>query len=197
MRHGLRRKKRKGESLPTHWPLDVASGPPSDPSSHVVGWVGTDANDHPVGFTGLRLHPPPILTGAPVPAKVDYVVISDQRMMSAFWDSGIVETGQAVLVGQFNPYKFAQLLTKIAYSFAVAKYGYQSFTSLVHPILKGTAETWADLVGGDFELPPATHHLVSLKGYVVVGRSARYVVVMIRLWAFLGSPVYRVVVGTI
>ena len=107
-----------------------------------------------------------------------------------------MKEGQAIQIGQINPYQFAQLLAKIAYGFAIGQWGYGSFKPIIHPLLKGDAATWTDLVGGDYDIPDPEPETFSLETYLVLGQSARYLCVRIRLWSFVGTPVYRVVVGT-
>lgn len=131
-----------------------------------------------------------------MPAKVDDFVVFDGKFMPDLMKAGAIKDQQAIRVGTINPYRYAQMLTKIAYAYAVAENGYGSFKPLVRPILKGEAETWADLVGGDYEVPEAEPHLFSLQCYAVLGAKGRFLCVKMRLWSFVGSPVYRVVVGT-
>ena len=104
-----------------------------------------------------------------------------------------------------NPHtvEFAQLLAKIAHGFAVGELGYGAFKPLLSNLITRRFRRdeqfpeCIDLVGGEPALFAADNELHVL-GYDLVEISGRcHMVVSIRLFANLGSPIYRVVVGEI
>ncbi|MCJ2053696.1 HNH endonuclease [Methylobacterium sp. J-070] len=91
---------------------------------------------------------------------------------------------------------FCRMLSKIAYSFAVAEFGYGAFKPLVLPIILGKSNNYGHLVGGDPQAPLASEHLHDVSWEYQIVRLQVYIVVNIRLFSKAGAPQYHVVVGT-
>ena len=102
------------------------------------------------------------------------------------------------IMNKFAIDPFIRMLAKIAHAHAVSMSmtGYASFTPLLLDVIFSRTNTPSHWVGGDLEIPPAidvVHQLTLDDDYRANGK--RYVVATIRLFAFLGAPVFRVVVG--
>jgi len=101
-------------------------------------------------------------------------------------------------LGRVSPREFARMLAKIAHSYAVAKFGESSFQPLLLDIILGKSNFAPYLVGGDKsgvpldDQPTALHHVY---GQACDVNGAPYLLVAIRLFAFMGMPRYLVVVG--
>ncbi len=85
-------------------------------------------------------------------------------------------------------YRFGQMLCKIAHSFAVAECGLYSFTPLLLDLIKTPPQTPFEFVGGYRSLTSATLHLHTLDKFIIEKDNIKHIVVMIRLFAYLGGP---------
>jgi hypothetical protein len=153
------------------------------------------AKDFPLTYLALRLHPPGILQGLPVSNEVRGELWFRTDMEEAKKQNLTSDT-ESIVFAQINPLKFARMLAKIAYSYAVAKVGYGKFRPLVLKLILGKTDTLSHWVGGDWDIPPADQwsvHTLEIYQQEAVGRT--FLVVSIRLFPFFGTPVYRVVVG--
>jgi hypothetical protein len=103
-----------------------------------------------------------------------------------------------VEIGQFNPYLYAQFLAKMAYSYAVAKLGDGTFWPLILDLVLGKTMWFRHWVGGEPQAPPADENEIhQISHHIRTVGDHKYIVVRIRLFSFLGTPVYDVVVGEI
>lgn len=98
-----------------------------------------------------------------------------------------------------QPYQFARLLAKIAFSYSVAEYGLGAFTPLVVDIIRGHSDDYFYSVGGQFEIQaaiPGGNHVTDIK---ILFRSARQalLIVDVRLFSQIRTPAYHIVVGEI
>jgi hypothetical protein len=86
----------------------------------------------------------------------------------------------------------------MAYAYATAVRGYGSFQPLVLDLMFGRTNYFRHFVGGEPVAPPAVedevHRLVARRGPSV---TCSYVVVKIRLFSFLETPIFEVVVGEV
>jgi len=98
-----------------------------------------------------------------------------------------------------QPYRFARMLAKIAYSRAVAEYGLDGFTPLALDAILGRSDDYFLTVGGSLESQPAVpggDHILDLS---LLFRSSRlaHLIIDVRLFSQIVSPAYRIVVGEI
>ncbi|PIT01174.1 hypothetical protein TSA1_10715 [Bradyrhizobium nitroreducens] len=108
--------------------------------------------------------------------------------------------GIALKLGRVAPREYARMLAKIAHSYAVAKFGEASFIPCLSDIILGKCDYAPYYVGGDksgallVDQPTTLHHVYpqacDLNG-------VPYLLVAIRLFAFMGMPRYLIVVGRI
>jgi hypothetical protein len=98
-----------------------------------------------------------------------------------------------------QPFEFARLLAKIAFSYTVAEYGLGGFTPLVHDLILGRSEDYFQTVGGTMEAQPAIpggDHVINIKVLFRSPTQAR-LIVDVRLFSQIRTPAYHVVVGEI
>lgn len=163
-------------------------------------------SDFPFGIVLARLQPPRILLGLP---PVQNFPGAD------FWRANIPDELQATAtrfggkgfrLGSFHAGYFTRMLAKIGHAFAVADQGLDKFTPLLSDMIVGNYDTPNYLVGGNGHTEtPATsmvHQLHLEVGWVdgvdyssIGPTDIQFLIVHIRLFAFLGSPQYHVVVG--
>lgn len=107
--------------------------------------------------------------------------------------------GQRLKLGTVNMLTFARMLAKIGHSYAIAHLGLGAFRPLLPDIILGKSTKAPWVVGGDASAtPPETErvlHHVYLQNCLTDG--IEYVLVAIRLFAFVGMPRYHVVVGPV
>jgi hypothetical protein len=93
---------------------------------------------------------------------------------------------------------FARMLAKIAHSYAVAALGSDIFAPLLPEIILNRFPHIPYLVGGELKTYPASVGVChELRIETVNIENRRFVITMIRLFSYLGAPVYTVVVGKI
>ncbi len=106
--------------------------------------------------------------------------------------------GESLLVEtKLNSLVFARLLAKTAHCCAVAEYGIEGFDPFLNDIILGKDyRRMFYYIGGRLNLQPAdpTYYTMEL-GLIKTPPLEEYVHVSIRIFADLGSPTYRVVVG--
>lgn len=159
-----------------------------------VGGLDIPASAAPMFYISLLLDRPGILQnlalGTPLPWNWFYAYKLGDSGESA------IKPGEGVEVGQINPYLYAQFLAKMAFAYAVAVRGFGSFQPLVLDLILGRTSYFRHWVGG-VPLAPAANeneiHHISCSTQLAGGRT--FVVVRIRLFSFLATPIYDVVVG--
>jgi hypothetical protein len=90
---------------------------------------------------------------------------------------------------------FCALLAKIGHAFAVAELGLDAFHPVLTPFIRAESVRILKWIGGESE-PSETStafHEIGLSAEIIEGLT--YVVVRLRLFSFLGTPWYKVVVG--
>ncbi len=107
------------------------------------------------------------------------------------------KSDQAISIGRVYPADFARMLAKIAHTYAIAEYGMDSFEPMLREMILGRDDRLPFLVGGDETLPtpesePYLHNIYR-QDCAISG--VHYIMVAIRLFAFIGMPRYLVVVG--
>ena len=151
------------------------------------------AQEFPLIIPGLKLPPPAVLTGQ-----------SSDGIAAEFWckfptdeinKAGASET-QAIRVARFNNLIFARTLAKIAHSFAVAEFGFHSFSPFLRDLILGKSDIAFRFIGGDREVsdpdPRGLHRIFARREII---RGTEYVIVYLTLFSRFGAPEYRIVVG--
>jgi len=91
---------------------------------------------------------------------------------------------------------YCRMLAKIAHSYAVAELGYKSFEPVLARFIRGQPlENAWHWIGSDTALPPAEQHLHDIQWCVPTIGETIYVMVSLRLFSFVGSPRYHIIVG--
>jgi hypothetical protein len=102
-------------------------------------------------------------------------------------------------LGTIRMLDFARMLAKIAHSYAVAKYGSGAFDPLLLDFISGRTENASYLIGGDdsamVQSQPSLMHDVYPIHCRTEPKHEEYLLVAIRLFAFLEMPRYLVAVG--
>ncbi|MDB5459307.1 MAG: hypothetical protein JWO72_1048 [Caulobacteraceae bacterium] len=156
--------------------------------------VQMESSDYPLMYVGLLLDKPGLLMGLPVgtPLMWNWFHTYKKDEVQPFLEN----PGDGVRIGSINPGSFARMLAKMAYSYAVAVRGMGSFRPLILDLIFGKTDGFRSWVGGDPVVPEANEdeiHSVRCRNWTAAGKE--YVVVSIRLFGFLGTPIYHVVVG--
>ena len=127
-----------------------------------------------------------------MPGDVKVRIISNvpQTVMSQYKKVG--ESGIAM-----DPGSYAQMLAKIALGFAIAHYGPDGFTPLVHEFIRGDKEEYGHWVGpadtSDVSFTGDSFHSLSTR--TVTSPNGPFLIIYIQLFAEFNCPIHYVVVG--
>src|SRR5262249_17894893 len=148
------------------------------------------AQEFPLIIPGLKLTPHTVLTGK-----------SSNEISAEFWckfpteeinKAGASET-QAIRVARFNNLIFARTLAKIAHSFAVAEFGFHSFSPFLRDLILGKSDIAFRFIGGGREVShPHPKGLPRIFSRRVNIRGSGYVVLFFTLLSRFGVPEYRI-----
>ncbi|MFZ1106090.1 MAG: hypothetical protein WAN86_25040 [Hyphomicrobiaceae bacterium] len=155
-------------------------------------------NEHPTLFAMPLLPPPGILSSGEQPSsnlwrpKYKAIINRDEvRKLLAGYNEDVV-----VSVGRQNAHVWCRVLAKIAHSYTVAECGINSFRPyLLDIILERPVVSAFYWIGGDMENHVREPHIHTAALYATNIRGMTMFTVRLRLFAFLGAPVYWVVVG--
>jgi hypothetical protein len=91
---------------------------------------------------------------------------------------------------------YCRMLCKIAHSYATAELGHGSFRPVLRRFIRGRIlkQAW-HWIGSDTAIPAAAAHLHDIQWSVPTISGATYVMVSLRLFSFMGSPRYHIIVG--
>jgi hypothetical protein len=161
-----------------------------------LGESSLSPSEFPLFYMAFKFPPPAVLIGRNLDADVNYdiwVKLNEDDMKK---HAGGDQHGFRLAPGE--PVAFSRLLAKIAHSYAVAELGEHAFQPRLKKIIRKEPRSLTKIlnwVGGDLEIPYAQPVLHSLQLERRQIGPIHYVVVNIRLFCFMGSPQYRVVVG--
>ncbi|MBB3303095.1 hypothetical protein FHT72_006520 [Rhizobium sp. BK077] len=166
----------------------------SGEQARYLGESEVDVKSFPVSYASLYLDKPGILLGLPLGTPLPWNV----RHHGSFTETSdpFRDGANAARIGSINPYLTAQYLARIAFAYAVAEEGAGSFMPLVLDLITARTSYFRHWVGGDLAIPaadPASLHLISRRW--VKSKGIAYLVVTLRLFCFLGTPINHVVVG--
>jgi hypothetical protein len=152
-------------------------------------------NDFPFVCVGFRFRIPGIILGTPPTNRFE-----GERVVR--YPTGSIEKtlrdGEAIRIAQISELDFAKMLAKIAHSYAIAKYGQDSFAPLLNDLILSRTDIAPYFVGGDImEAPPDQAHLLHdvFRNDCRRDNGPPFLGVSIRLFACFGMPRYHVIVG--
>jgi len=155
--------------------------------------VEIEPEDFPLSYMALQLEPPGILIDRDPSTNFDWTVWVKHE--DAILTKMGTTDGDAFSLGVFDPFAFAQLLAKTAHGYARAELGFNFEGSLKPLICNEGSFRLHHWIGGDFNPPPSEACMHKIRWRIEDVHGVPYVVVELRLFAFLGSPIYRVVLG--
>jgi hypothetical protein len=91
---------------------------------------------------------------------------------------------------------YCRMLSKIAHAYATAELGYGSFRPVLCEFIRGgiLERAW-HWIGSDTATPPAEEHLHDIQWSTPTINGTNYVMISLRLFSFMGSPRYHIIVG--
>jgi hypothetical protein len=156
--------------------------------------------DFPLFFMTYKLPPPAVLVGRELTVDVNFEVVTsfNEEEFRRF----APRDKDGFRLAPLNPDAFCRMLAKIAHSYAVAELGSGAFRPVLRKMIRGLEPPYGqpsitallNWVGGDLEAP-AESHLHDIQCMLETVGDVSYVVVRLRLFSFMGSPQYRIVVG--
>ena len=99
--------------------------------------------------------------------------------------------GDGFRIAPMNPDAYSRMLAKIAHSYAIAELGEAAFNPVLRNFIRGQPMQALQWIGGDTESP----HLHSIQWSAQTANGHHYLIVSLRLFSFMGSPQYHIVVG--
>ena len=189
----LKQRKRTGRKKRTPADIIPVKAAINDDGS-VFETISVRIADFPMVGLGIRWPLPGILRGE-APSEL---LVGEQVTREREGDiKKFARPGRGMHIGKLTPHDLALMLAKIAHAYAVAKVGEAAFKPFLPDLIRGKYNKYAYLIGGDAlspleEQPTVVHHVHP--GEVTVN-GVTYLVVSIRLFAFMGLPRYLVVVG--
>lgn len=147
----------------------------------------------------------PIMLALPVFEPADamrqYPIVTPGPQFQGVWRFAPPDTeafvvrhgGTSVIIGEFEPLRFARMLAKIAHGFAVGELGLDGFTPNTLGLIRGETDNYAQFVGGGIgdSFDNAGLHNINRYTHNDTGDIA----ITIRLFASLSAPIYHVLVG--
>jgi hypothetical protein len=103
--------------------------------------------------------------------------------------------GDGFRIAPMNPDAYSRMLAKIAHSYAIAELGEAAFNPVLRNFIRGQPMQALQWIGDDTESPPPVPHLHSIQWSAQTANGHHYLIVSLRLFSFMGSPQYHIVVG--
>jgi hypothetical protein len=150
--------------------------------------------EFPFVFMAYKFPPPGLVIGRDPDAGIKYEVMA--RISKEEFQKFAPGDKDGFKIAQINVDAYCRMLAKIAHSYAVAELGWNSFRPVLAEFICGKVlERGWHWIGGDTELPPPEQHLHDIKWGALTVNGTNYVMVSLRLFSFIGSPRYDIVVG--
>ncbi|CCB67452.1 hypothetical protein [Hyphomicrobium sp. MC1] len=154
-----------------------------------------EADEYPTVYYAYSFPPPGLLVGRGRQDELTFEAwcLIDRERMKKFAPGD----KQGMRIGPSSTRPFCQMLAKIAHSYAVAELGYDSFEHSLTPFIRGFQfDGEPQWIGGcpAGETAPNTR-LHEIGWEVVAIGGTFYATVVVRLFCFLGTPSYQIVVG--
>jgi hypothetical protein len=106
--------------------------------------------------------------------------------------------GTGFAIGPTKVQAFAQLIAKVAHSYAYAVGGFTCFQPLLVDLILGRQKGVTYVTGTDLDIPPAnTHNRYELTLRTYRNEYGQYLIANVRLLGLLGTPLYYAVVGKV
>jgi hypothetical protein len=158
--------------------------------------VPTPRDKAPFAAFGIFFPPPTVLTGEFLDWDSYLSILRPWIRASKGW--GDAKPGEAIIGGEGNIEHFCRMLAKMAHCIAVVRMGPDAFQPLLPSLILGKTKESQSLVGGTV---PRRGSEKFTRAFSIGRRLAfddtHYWIVDIRLFAYLGAPQYRVVVGRV
>lgn len=149
----------------------------------------------PLIYSALKLPVPGILIGRDPNAQVDYEIWAGYNV-DEFKALGLKDK-EGIRIAPVAEVEFTRLLAKIAHAYAVAELGFDAFEHALSLYIRNRPMKALEWIGGDIEIPPPRAGLHDIRWRIQRAGDSHYVVVDLRLFSFVGSPQYHVVVGAL
>lgn len=166
--------------------------------SHIdYGQLGTTKvapMEFPFSFIALAFPPPGALIGRAPNASIQYRV--DCKISEEEFRRFAPNSGDGFRIAPMDLEKYCRMLCKVAHAYAVAELGQDAFHPALTDFIRGSPlhNCW-HWIGGEWDNPPPSPSFHEIAWEIIAHDSRWFVAVDIRLFAFIGSPQYRIVVG--
>jgi hypothetical protein len=150
--------------------------------------------EFPLVFLALKFSFPGLLIGRDPNAGMNIEVIG--RISEEEFRKFAPGDKDGFRIAPMNIDAYCRMLAKIAHSYAVAELGSGSFRPVLHEFIRGKPleQAW-HWIGSDTAVPPAEQRLHDIQWSAPTVNGINYVMVSLRLFSFIGSPRYHIIVG--
>jgi hypothetical protein len=150
--------------------------------------------EFPLVFLALKFSFPGLIIGRDPNAGIDNEVIG--RISNEEVRKFAPGDKDGFRIAPMNVDAYCRMLAKIAHSYAVAELGPNSFRPVLREFIRGKIleQAW-HWIGSDTAVPPAEQHLHDIQWSAPTVNGINYVMVSLRLFSFIGSPRYHLIVG--
>lgn len=157
----------------------------------ITGERQVPLNEFPTSLVAMQFPEPGLIAGRPHTFNIE----------GSIWrtigepEKHALSPGEGLQLGRFHPGEFCRMLAKIAHSYASAVYR-ELFKPSLRKIIKGNLNSATFWIGGVAPLAPPDNGILHKVGHQIVAKDGKsYVVVSLRLFAFMGTPEYLIVAG--
>lgn len=151
------------------------------------------SNEYPLSYVAYKFPPPAILVDRDPEADVNYEIFG--KISKDEFRKHTPNNKDGFWVAPSNPNAFLRLLAKIAHAYATAELGQGIMRPILTDFIRGHSLRALEWIGADQIGPISSDVLHEIGWEIVTVKNVNYVVVDLRLFSFLGTPKYQIVVG--
>ena len=179
------------KKIPKDWTLRNAKLNPITGQPEVTSQRQVSIDEYPTQLVMMRYPEPGVLAGRPHTHKIEGALWYTSANMENF----SFPPGAGFQIGRFHPGEFSRMLAKIAHAYASATYR-ERFKPALRKIIKGNSEFFTYWIGSEEHIAKPEDDLIHKIGHHVAIKDGKtYVIVMLRLFAFMGTPEFKIVAG--
>jgi len=158
-----------------------------------VAELKVDPMDFPFVFMSYKFLPPGVLVGRDIESEGSTEVVA--QINQEEFKKYAPNDKDGFRIAPMNLEAYCRMLAKIAHAYAVAELGYESFRPALRRFIRGKPFKPWHWIGSEHPTPPSTASLHDIRWLIEAADHKNYVVVELRLFSFMNSPRYRIVVG--
>jgi hypothetical protein len=150
--------------------------------------------EFPLVFMAFKFPLPGLLIGRDPNAGIDIEAVA--KISEEEFRKFAPGDKDGFLIARTDIEAYCRMLAKIAHSYAVAELGEAAFRPVLREFIRGKPleHAW-HWIGSDTATPPPEQRLHDIQWLASTVNGFNYVMVSLRLFSFIGSPRYHIIVG--